>query len=404
VAVLAAALMVAATRAADPQSPDASPAGAVVEPKPLSSNVEKGLAWLAEHQLDSGAWGQGEESEAMGGGGALKDAPSVGDTCMAVMALMRAGNTPQKGMYANNVLAGVKYVCSQVGESDPNSLLITKTEGTRIQQKLGRYIDTFLACTMLAEVQEKITDEQLLKEVTAALEKVVRKIEANQRADGTWGENGWAQTLEQQMAVRGINKAALAGVKVDETVRQRAAQEAQSRFDDKSGSFSEKGSAGVELYAASSSLGAQADTVSYDAVREQDLKGQLAAASTPEERKAIEMDLARLADNRKKLQATTQAIVSKIQDQKFVSGFGSNGGEEFLSYLTIGESLVSRGSEDWTKWDESMTKNMNAIQNADGSWTGHHCITGRSFCTSAALLVLMVDRTEAPIAGKIQRR
>ena len=47
-------------------------------------------AWLVEHQLDSGAWGQGEESAAMGGGGSLKDAPSVGDTCVALMALMRA--------------------------------------------------------------------------------------------------------------------------------------------------------------------------------------------------------------------------------------------------------------------------------------------------------------------------
>jgi squalene cyclase len=51
-----------------------------------------------------------------------------------------------------------------------------------------------------------------------------------------------------------------------------------------------------------------------------------------------------------------------------------------------------------------MSDNMNRIQNADGSWTGHHCITGRTFCTSAALLVLMVDRSPVPVAAKIQRR
>ena len=37
-----------------------------------------------------------------------------------------------------------------------------------------------------------------------------------------------------------------------------------------------------------------------------------------------------------------------------------------------------------------MTANLNRIQNDDGSWTGHHCITGRTFCTSTALLVLLV--------------
>ena len=37
------------------------------------------------------------------------------------------------------------------------------------------------------------------------------------------------------------------------------------------------------------------------------------------------------------------------------------------------------------------------MQNEDGSWTGHHCITGRTFCTAAALLVLMGDRTPVPV-------
>ena len=41
-------------------------------------------------------------------------------------------------------------------------------------------------------------------------------------------------------------------------------------------------------------------------------------------------------------------------------------------------------------------ENMERIQNADGSWSGHHCITGRTFCTAAALLVLVVDRAPRP--------
>ncbi len=76
-----------------------------------------------------------------------------------------------------------------------------------------------------------------------------------------------------------------------------------------------------------------------------------------------------------------------------MAGFGSNGGEEFLSYLNIGESLLLKGGDDWAKWDDKISTSLSKVQNADGSWTGHHCITGRTFCTASALLVLMVDRT-----------
>ena len=68
--------------------------------------------------------------------------------------------------------------------------------------------------------------------------------------------------------------------------------------------------------------------------------------------------------------------------------------------MNIGESLVLKGGPDWKKWDASMTENLNRIQNDDGSWTGHHCITGRTFCTSTALLVLLGDRTPVPVQAK----
>ena len=103
-------------------------------------------------------------------------------------------------------------------------------------------------------------------------------------------------------------------------------------------------------------------------------------------------------------QAALRSVVSKLDDRKFLSGFGSNGGEEFLSYMNIAESLRARGGRDWRKWNHTITEHLTRIQNGDGSWTGHHCITGRTFCTSAALLVLMVDRAPVPLAAKMKRR
>ena len=78
------------------------------------------------------------------------------------------------------------------------------------------------------------------------------------------------------------------------------------------------------------------------------------------------------------------------------AGFGSNGGEEFLSFLNIAEALVVKGGKDWEEWDAKMQQAVPRVQDKDGSWSGHHCITGKTFCTAAALLVLTADRTPVP--------
>src|SRR5438093_1225934 len=68
--------------------------------KPLSDHVKKGLAYLAGRQQANGGWSQGEESAQMGtSGDKIKDIPNVADTCMATLALLRAGNTPKEGIY-----------------------------------------------------------------------------------------------------------------------------------------------------------------------------------------------------------------------------------------------------------------------------------------------------------------
>ena len=74
-----------------------------------------------------------------------------------------------------------------------------------------------------------------------------------------------------------------------------------------------------------------------------------------------------------------------------------------MSYLNIGESLFQKGGEEWAKWQEVIGKNLGNVQNGDGSWSGHHCITGRTFCTSAALQVLTIDRHQ-PAVAKVEKK
>ena len=84
---------------------------------------------------------------------------------------------------------------------------------------------------------------------------------------------------------------------------------------------------------------------------------------------------------------------AKVQAQadNVVSGFGNNGGEEFLSFLQTGESLVISKDEGWKNWYQQTTGRLVDIQNNDGSWNGHHCITSPVFCTATTLLILSIN-------------
>jgi hypothetical protein len=79
------------------------------------------------------------------------------------------------------------------------------------------------------------------------------------------------------------------------------------------------------------------------------------------------------------------------QDKNVMNGFGSNGGEEFLSYLQTGESMVINKDNDWKKWYDNISGHLITIRNADGSWSGHHCISSPVFCTASCLLILSIN-------------
>jgi hypothetical protein len=421
-----------------------------VEPKPLSKSVKKGLDWLVEHQLPGGGWGQGEESLHMRGGGrpdSLKDTPDVADTCIAALALIRSGSTPREGLYRDAVAKAVRYVRSQVESSDSQSLSVTSVQGTRVQQKLGPNIDTFLASMLLAEAKGRMPDADSEKGVDLALAKVLDKIQKHQKADGSFEGGGWAPVLAQAMCGKGINRARQAGAAVPQVALARAELGAVTSFNGAAspimmagaapaastyassgprltrsigGGVSGKGAAdlsaptaaagfvpaaprgdaGVELYSRAASLGVLQDSVNTNQAQVAGLRDQAANAKEESKRSDAKKKLAEIDKLATVQAAARSAVVGRLEDKQFVSGFGSNGGEEFLSYMTIAESLVVKGGDEWKKWDAKMTENLDRVQDGDGSWSGHHCITGRTFCTSAALLVLMADRTPVPVAAK----
>lgn len=400
---LSALVVVATTLSA--QARDEAKWRPAVDPKPLTEQVNKGLAWIIEHQNGDGGWNQGEESRHMRSASQTPSEPSnVGDTCISVLALVRSGSTASSGDYAKAIRRGVDFVAGKVEAADNDSLWVTDQRGTRLQSKLGNYIDTFMASLMLAEVKDSMPDDAATTRVSNALAKVMRKIETNQRDDGSFGGAGWANALSQSIAGKGYNRAVQSGMDGDDGVRRRLESNAASKYDANSGQFAATDAAGVDLYASASTLGSLQESDNSNQGAKEEIRKQAASAPTAEGRTEAEKKLKDIEVNEKNLRDVRQAVVAKMNDAGFTSGFGSNGGEEFLSYMNIGESLVVNGGPEWESWNKNIMANLNRIQNNDGSWTGHHCITGRNFCTAAALLVLMTDRAPVPMSASLSRR
>jgi hypothetical protein len=87
-----------------------------------------------------------------------------------------------------------------------------------------------------------------------------------------------------------------------------------------------------------------------------------------------------------------EASKKQAQRSDVMDGFGSNGGEEFLSYLQTGEGMIVSKDSEWKKWYDNISGRLLKVQNSDGSWNGHHCITSPVFCTATCLLILSVNK------------
>ncbi len=387
-----------------PTSPPALAWSPAVTAKPIDDTVKRGLAWLIEHQLVDGGWGQGEESTHMGRSmKGMAGQSNVADTAMATLSLLRAGSTPSQGAYADHINRALDFILKEIEASDADSLWVTSVRGTRVQGKIGPYVGTFLSAQLLAEVKGQMRSPARNRRIAAALAKVLHKMEKNQREDGGYTGRGWAPVLSQALAVKGTNRAFQQGAMVSRKMRDQSAKWAASKFDQKSGTFSRAGSAGIDLYGTAATVGGLGDSAASDALEAEELEEVAVNAPTETARDEAKARLARMAETKRVQKAANTALVARMSDQKFMNGFGSNGGEEFLSYMLVSETLVAKGGDEWKHWDAAMVRNLNHVQNGDGSWTGHHCITGRTFCTAAALLVLMADRAPKPLAKKLGR-
>jgi len=348
---------------------------------PVDTAVSKGLRWLVSTQGKDGGWGQdgGETSYVRQGEHLESNGNDVANTAVAAEALLHSGTTATRGPYREALTRAVDFVLKHVEQSPGEGLGVTSLQGTQIQRKLGPYIDTFMTAKLLAELDGTMGTAQTNARVRQDLQKCVAKIEKNQLKDGSWNvAGGWAPVLGTSMASQSLAIAQSKGAANPVDALARVKQ------------YSQAGQQG----------GVSAGVIGGRPVAAMPVAAESAGVALYQGAQQLEQ-LTRTEKDRRDNARQIAAISGQLSDQKFVTGFGSIGGEEFFSWLNVSESLHRTGGPPWQKWNADMKTKLVKLQNDDGTWAGHHCITGRVAVTSAAILLLTADReTQAGVKSR----
>ena len=304
--------------------------------------IKRGLAWLDRAKMPRGGYrvdiGQAED---------------IGCTAMAGMAMLGDGSTPTKGPNKRKLQQIVSYLIKKI-EVMPASN-ITAKGNTQLQSKIGRQAHSFFALLFLTQ----IVGESHLGGVTLnSARKLAEAVTSAQLPNGGWGRESWAPTLGTVMGWTSLRSAHFAGLDVagspektaEHLIKTMETQAAQQNWMHQL----YKNAAGIRvLYA----------------MRKDDK--QIVKTSF--------RDVLRLVDNGN-------------------TAFNQAGGEEYLAFHLITETMLQKGGKDWETWFPKVRDKICDVQNKDGSWTGHHCITSRTFCTAAACLVLSAPNRYLPIS------
>ena len=364
-----------------------------ISPEEINQSMDYGLRWLAQAQVANQGWGAGShQRQDVFDPHAVQSDPAT--TAMAGMAFLRSGSTLNSGPYAAQVKNALHYLLRSVENTPDDRLKITELSGTQIQTKLGDNIDAVLAMQFFANILDQLENHELKARVASATEICADKLEKLQDADGSIRGSGWAGVLQSALANNALESAAAQGVPIDEEVMTRSREYQKGNYDPATGDVDTAKGAGIMLYSVSGTV--RASAVEARKVREEIKKAKDDGRLKENDEVSAE-SLEKIGyDSDAAMRYSTSYNVYEsakrtAQRSDVMEGFGNNGGEEFLSYLQTGESLIINQDNEWKKWYGDISGRLVSIQNNDGSWQGHHCITSPVFCTATTLLTLSIN-------------
>ena len=314
--------------------------------KQSEESARRGVNWLMKTMHRNGACGIDIGTEA-----------DIGCTAMVGLALLSQGNTQVEGPRSREVrrIAGYLLNCVDNMPSDD----ITSAMQTQLQNKIGRHAHTFFATLFLSQVMGEGYDPT---QIRPKLAKLVGTVCKTQETEGHWGGTSWAPVLGTVMGWCCLRGAHFAGFNVSANANRTADHLVKIMEQNIS---KNRGSWMHTLYKNATGI-----RVLYEMGREDEAVAKRAFAEV-------------------------EQLVTKDN-----TPFSQAGGEEYLAFHLITETMLQKGGADWKRWYPVCRDKIIQVQNGDGSWTGRHCITSRTFCTAAAVLVLSAPNRYLPISQR----
>lgn len=348
---------------------------AVPRTRNMPPAIEKALQYLLRTQNADGGWG------------AEKGFPSTGaDTAIAALALLRAGVEPtQRDDESRALAAALAALVREVDASDGRTAALPH-DSVQVQLKLGGGADCCLVTMALAEGVGTVskTDRPRFR---AALTKCVRKVGNSisrplepPAAGGDWrsavakSDNIFPNDPKRSvLRLQALQRAAVAGVFVDEVAE--AAVEAI--IDGVHG--------GGGLDSDACTIGILHNARLLEAWRR-------SHGRTPSQHAGK-----RDAQIDEKCDGVLRHVIQEMQifPGSYLRIHDAEGEYPFF-YMLLSEAFAARGGSMFDDWQRGVSKQVWSRQDAAGSFTGLHCISGTTFPTAAMVLAALA--AEAPQA------
>ena len=239
--------------------------------------VDALAATVVQGQRDDGGWGEGHSMAEIIPPGARRP-PDPANTAFAALAILRAGNTLDKGKHAAALRRATVFILKRVeaaperslGQVDPLPLYPTiRVDPLTVTAQFGQVIDAVATALCLANLLDALGPQPsasqvdqaaaLRQRIGAALDKCLRRIALLQRPSGTWAHplrdystvagalvpidgpptmplyapRGWAAipTSTTAMACAAIEQSEMAGRAIDGSVIARGRAYLRTPFD-----------------------------------------------------------------------------------------------------------------------------------------------------------------------------
>jgi hypothetical protein len=309
-------------------------------------SIKKGLVYLAKTQDREGAW------KNQAGYGAYPCAM----TALAGLALLASGSTPVEGEYSQNIRRAMDYVMKSANAS---GLISREAEEQQCMYGHG------FSMLFLAQAYGMVRDEAYRNKIRRVLAKAVLLTGHAQSLAGGWlytpdsgGDEG-SVTVTQIQGLRAIRNA---GIKVDKSIIDRAAQYIQKSANPDGGIRYQAGNQGESRPA----ITAAAVATLYNA-------GQY---ENPVAVKALEFIKKVLKNNR----GSTAMVFS---------------GHEYYSTLYIAQAMYLSSAENWNEFFPRCRDDLIHKQQINGSWQGDG--VGEVYGTAIALITMQLPYKYLPI-------